>query len=54
MVVLSAPLYFAMHSDVIEVILLAQLMMTIYAAMILCNSSWVLAQAANVEATTQV
>lgn len=52
MVIFSVPLYFVMRSDILELILLAQLMMTIYTSMILCNLSSVIAEFADGQVTT--
>lgn len=42
MLVLSIPLFFLINSRVIELIILAQIIITLYAAMVLSNSTYML------------
>ncbi|EKT60283.1 MFS transporter [Providencia burhodogranariea] len=52
MILLSIPLYLSMDSQFIELIIIAQIIMIIYAAMILCNLSFVQSDSSGGKATT--
>ncbi|MEY0231220.1 MFS transporter [Providencia manganoxydans] len=52
MVILSVPLYFMMSHNRIELIIISQLIITVYSAMILCNSAYVFFDGARENITT--